>query len=101
MTSLLSFIVNSALVNRARFLLIKFHFGSHSSMSYTKLYCKQYKWCNSFGLRTKTMNRNKKLINETALFTRAELTIKDNNDIIVANQDRRNYSIKRTWRYEV
>ena len=46
------------------------------------------------------MNRN--LINETVLYLLgAELTIKDNNDVIFANPERRNYSIKRTWRYEV
>ena len=31
----------------------------------------------------------------------SKLTIKDNNDVIVANPERRNYSIKGTWRYEV
>ena len=41
------------------------------------------------------------LVDETALYTRAELTIKDNNDVIIANPERHKYSIIRTWRYKV
>ena len=35
------------------------------------------------------------------VFTRAKLTIKDNNEVIIANLERHKYSTKRTLRYEV
>ena len=48
----------------------------------------------------KNRNLNESYLMKHALFTSAKLTIKDNNDIIVVNPERRKYSIKITWRYE-